>query len=227
MFYAIGLLLESLDPEAVGLIGGAALISGCFSFTNNFGIILPIFAAIFIMLDVSSGTIRNKLVLGYRRDQIYASHYLTVLTYCLVMIALYAGMTVLWSNVILGTIELTDAQFLSYVYYFVLGFLSFALVAAIATFFSLSTLNSAGSVILALATCLVLGLASSILSLFDFSSNEVLEHVLNFIPCFVPSLVTMKEITTIMFLEGLGGILIFTALFYILGNVIFSNRDLK
>lgn len=227
MIYVIGLLLESIDPESAGLVGGQVLIASCFSFTNNFGIVLPIFAAIFIMLDISSGTVRNKTILGYRRYQIYASHYIVTLTYCLVGIALYAGMTVLWSTVILGMPELTDTQLLSYVYFFILGFISFALVAAIATFFSLSTLNSAGSVILTLATCLVFGLLSSILMFFDFSGNEVAIHILRFIPCYFTNAFSGNEIDGIMFIEALSGNLIFTALFYILGNVIFSRRDLK
>lgn len=227
MIYVIGLLLESIDPESVGLLGGQVLISSCFSFTNNFGIILPIFAAIFIMLDISSGTVRNKIILGYNRYQIYASHFIVTLTYCLVGIALYAGMTLAFSSLILGTIELTEAQLLSYVYYFILGFISFALVASIATFFSLSTLNSAGSVILTLATCLVIGLVSSILSFFDFSGNEVVTHILRFIPCYLTGVFATSQIDSIMFIEGLAGIIIFTAIFYILGNVIFSRRDLK
>lgn len=227
MIYAISLLLESIDPESVGLLGGQVLIASCFSFTNNFGIILPIFAAIFIMLDITSGTVRNKTILGYRRYQIYASHFIVTLTYCLVGIGLYAGMTVAFSSLILGTIELTEAQLLSYVYYFILGFISFALVAAVATFFSLSTLNSAGAVILTLATCLVFGLVSSILSFFDFSGNEVATHIVRFVPCYLTSVFSTGTIDAIMFIEALSGIIIFTAIFYILGNVIFSKRDLK
>ena len=56
---------------------------------------------------------------------------------------------------------------------------------------------------------------------------DYVKHIIRFIPSYVNSYASMDNITTIMFLEGLGGIAIFTAIPYALGTYLFSKRDLK
>ena len=71
------------DPEtasaATQLISNQLLIQTTFSSTQNFGIIVPVFTVIVIMADISSGTVRNKLIYGYKRHEIFASHFITSL----------------------------------------------------------------------------------------------------------------------------------------------------
>ena len=224
----IALLTEG-DEEAAEMLGlminARTLINTTFSLTNNFGIVLPVFSVIIIMSDISNGTIRNKIMIGYKRHEIFASHFITTFVYCLVTMGVYAGMTLLWSNVILNTTDLTSSEVVSYIYFYVLGFLSLAVIVGIGCCLSLATLNSAGSIIITLVITIILGFVASILSGFDFP--EVTEHILRFIPYVVISIVSYKEITLVMFLEGLGGILIFAGLLYGLGTYIFIRRDLK
>ena len=221
-------MLIALDPtsrEALEMVLNAnVLLGSSFSLTNNFGIILPVFASIIILSDVSAGTIRNKIILGYKRRQIFASHYLTTLVYCLVMIIIYAGMTALWSSIILGIGEISGTRAVSMVYYYVLGLVSFAVVSAIATSLSLLLMNNAGSILLTIGICLGLGLLVSLLTSFDYSSYESVAY---FIPNFVLTLFNSKDITATMFLEGLAGSIAFGGLFYLGGTIGFAKRDLK
>lgn len=204
---------------------GEALMASTFSLTNNFGLVVPVFVVIVIMADISSGTIRNKIIFGYKRHQIFASHFITAFTYCLITMIVYAGMTALWSIVLLGGFEMDSAKQLSYLYFYILGFIGFSVVVAIASCLCLSSLNSPLSIIVTLAICIIASFVISLLSGFEF--NEVTEHILRFLPSFVLSKVLYDNITTIMFLESLGGIVIFTCLAYGLGTYIFSKRDLK
>ncbi len=224
----IALITEG-DEEAASIFGelinARTLINSTFSLTNNFGIVLPVFSVIIIMSDISNGTIRNKIMIGFKRHEIFASHFITTFIYCLVTMGVYAGMTILWSNVILQTKDLTSAEVISYLYFFILGFLSLAVIVGIGCCLSLATLNSAGSIIITLVITIILGFVASLLSSFDFP--EVTEHILRFIPYVVISMASYKEITLIMFLEALGGILIFSGLLYGLGTYIFIRRDLK
>lgn len=218
------------SAEVFGAImNGGTLMLSSFSLTNNFGLVLPVFLVIGIMSDVSSGTIRNKIILGYKRHQIFASHFITAFVYAFVIMSVYAAFSALWGIVLLGAPELTSEGQLSYLYYYVLGLLGLAMVAALASCLSLSTLNSAGSIIISLAICIVIGFIASILSTFLNGPDiaEYAKHIVRFIPSYVNSYASVGNITSIMFLEGLGGIAIFTAIPYFLGTYLFSKRDLK
>ena len=221
--------LVSLDGEEMGDIIDAVLdshmlVASTFSFTNNFGIALPIFATILVMADINSGTIRNKIILGYSRHKIFLSHFITSLAYCLVLITVYAGMTALWSVVFLKTGDISAERVRSLIYFYILGLLLYAMVAAIATSLSLVTFSSVGSIILTIVLCMSIGLATQLVAAFDYSKFE---NIVNFVPAFVVGVFQMSEINTTMFLESLVGTIVFGALFYVLGTFGFSKKDLK
>jgi len=228
IFFGLKKLLTFGDADVetdLGMLLNAhAVVSSTFSFTNNFGIVMPIFATIIIMADINSGTIRNKIILGYSRHKIFASHFLTSLVYCLVLMTVYAGMTVLWSVLFFGKGEITREHAMSLLYFFILGLLLFAMVSVICTSLSLLTFHNVGAIILTLVICMGLGLATSLISAFDYSKFE---HVMHFIPTFVVNIFQMKEISLTMFIEALVGTVAFGGLFYILGTFGFARKDLK
>ena len=219
---------ETADIFNIAMNGGTLMLTS-FSQTNNFGLVLPVFIVILITSDISSGTIRNKIILGYKRHQIFASHFLTTLIYAIAIMAVYAAFSALWGIVFLGAPELTSEGQLTYLYYYVLGILGLAVVTALASCLSLSTLNSAGSIIITLAITIIVGFIASILTTFLNGPDiaDYVKHLIRFVPTYVSSYASIGDITTIMFLEGLGGIAIFTAIPYALGTYLFSKRDLK
>lgn len=56
---------------------GKTMFFGSFSLTNNFGLILPVFIIIIILKDFSHGTIRNKIICGHSRTNIFLSMFIT------------------------------------------------------------------------------------------------------------------------------------------------------
>ena len=228
LFLGLKEFVKFADPSSSAMIelalNGHTLVASTFSLTNNIGIILPVFATIFVMNDLTSGTIRNKVILGHSRHKIFASSFLCAFFYCAALIAIYAAMTALWGGLILGFGEISEARIVSLVYFYILGLAEFAFVSAAATCLPLLTLNSAASVLLTILVCLSFGLLSSIIAAFDYSSFA---HVANFIPGFVATTFQMKEIDLTMFLEGLAGTLLFALAFYLLGTFGFNKRDLK
>ena len=68
--------MQELDIIS-GTINAKAMFFGAFSLGNNFGLILPLFVAIIICKDFSSGTIRNKIICGKSRASIYFSLLIT------------------------------------------------------------------------------------------------------------------------------------------------------
>ena len=218
-----------LGPEYAAqveaLLTARVLISTSFSFSNNFGVILPLFATLVIMSDVSSGGVRNKIIAGHKRHQIYASHFLTILIYSLLSIAIYAAMTAVWSLVFFGTSSISSDYIVSYVYFYILGFAGYLFVAAVTTCMSLMTLNMPAAIISSLAICFVIGLIPQFIGLIDYSPFE---HAVNFLPNFVVAMAQMKpDITPVAFIEGICGTLLFAGAFYLAGVLRFNKRDLK
>ena len=216
------------DPEtasaATQLISNQLLIQTTFSSTQNFGIIVPVFTVIVIMADISSGTVRNKLIYGYKRHEIFASHFITSLCYALVVMLVYAGMTLLWSGVILGAFKNDTTSITHYAYFYALGFLGVVTTVAIACALSLSLLNTAGGIILTVVICMFFGFLSPVLAMFEANYEEYVVHILRFLPGYA---ISYAEIDTIKFIEGLGGVALFSGGFYALGTFVFNCRDFK
>ncbi|MBD5129753.1 MAG: ABC transporter permease subunit [Ruminococcaceae bacterium] len=72
----------SVDPECVKKLG-AELMSHC----SNVLLFIAIFAALFLGTDHSNGTIRNKLIIGHKRFEIYFSNLITAAVGGLILIA--------------------------------------------------------------------------------------------------------------------------------------------
>ena len=64
----------------VGSFAARDLLSDSFLMSSNMGLILPIFITIFIGMDVSNGTLRNKIIAGRSRTSIYISHLISSCT---------------------------------------------------------------------------------------------------------------------------------------------------
>ena len=70
--------------------------------TNNFGLAIPINLVIFIIGEFNYGTIRNKIIAGNRRINIYISLLIMGLIYSLSMMAVYMGVSVGLSTILGG-----------------------------------------------------------------------------------------------------------------------------
>ena len=72
-------------------LNGQSLLLNSFSPVQNFGIAITINLIIFIYLEFSQGTIRNKIIAGYSKFAIYSSLYLSGLVYAFAILFAYVG----------------------------------------------------------------------------------------------------------------------------------------
>ncbi len=86
----------SQQPECVKTLG-AQLLSG----PSNIVFFTSIFAALYLGTDYSNGTIRNKLIIGHKRMEIYFSNLITTAAGSLIMFAA-AWLAVLITGLCLG-----------------------------------------------------------------------------------------------------------------------------
>lgn len=78
-------------------------------------VISALFSTLFVGPDYSDGTIRNQLVVGHRRWEIYLSHLITCITGCLLMSAGYLLPYLVVSRPLLGPLQRDAWTILAYV----------------------------------------------------------------------------------------------------------------
>ena len=231
LYYGIDVLtmaaLNDEELELYSLFNSKMLITSSFSLSNNCGIVIPIFAGIFICMDVTSGTLRNKIICGNSRLAIYLSHLTTAVVFNVVMILIYFFSTVAFSSIFFdyGT-EFNAEEFKYILKVIVLGVLAFAFIASISTFFALSMKSLAPTIIFTIVFGIFLTLITTIVSILDF---EKYRFWLLLIPTFGNSILTTlgNVLNTGSFLESIFAFLLFIFLNTLFGILIFKKKDIK
>lgn len=229
-----GELLEESAQE-VEELGGAGfselfsargLMLGTFSLTQNAGLIIPIFTGILILADVRHGTIRNKVISGKSRVQIYLSHLIVATLVCVGAVLLTFGVTAGGALPLFGYgVPFDGAEGWNLARCVTVGTLTFVWAASVATFFAMVTKSTPLTIILTVATSFLLTLLVNSSFLIPTDEYDTLYYL---IPTCINSYVTSTgQITTEMFAWGVGSLLFFTAANTAAGILIFRKTDLK
>ena len=227
----------SLGPgeEATSLMMGETILGYTFSPLMSFSFVFAIFPVIVILNDFVNGTIRNKVIHGYNRHQIFAAHFIVCLVYSFILTALSAATNAICAAAFFGLTPVTAEMLPVYVLYYVIGFLGTLLTASIGCGLALSLLN-AGGIILTVVSVLVLSYLGTIINLIlVFQNVSHTEYFLSFFPTYfinqlssvnIP-LQSTEGLDPVLVVEAVAGILILSAAFYVLGTFVFNKRDFK
>lgn len=81
----------SEEPMLAALVSAKGLFFQSFSMTNNMGFIAPVLLAIVLYKDFSYGTVRNKIISGKSRSQIFLSTFIvcSLVLVCLIMLSAF------------------------------------------------------------------------------------------------------------------------------------------
>lgn len=90
--------LAAIDDEMTaamlsGFTSAKAQFFGSFSMGNNLGLIAPVLLAIALCKDFSYGTVRNKIIAGKSRQNIFLSLFITCAAFLIGIMLLYAFLT--------------------------------------------------------------------------------------------------------------------------------------
>ncbi len=220
------------------LFSANTVIGSAFSLTNNIGLILPVFAGIIVCLDCSNGTLRNKVIAGNRRSAIYLSHLLISMLFTVVVIAVYALVTVALALLFFPFYWNTALSLGLEILYFILyGLMSFVFIATVSTMFALIFRSTAPTIILTIVFTLVLFMVNSILMIVDYDSFK---YVVYFIPTFGENIFNLNSLSmlsiihggeetsrALIFAEGMLSYVFFGTLHTLIGLFFFKKRDLK
>lgn len=136
---------------------GIALEDYYFSQAPMMGVFYALFASLFLGAEYSDGTIRNKLTVGHRRNQVYLANFLVCLAASLVFLAAWL-VTCSLGFFLIGPIKMGVSGYATYVLIAV-GFT--ASLTALFTLIGSLSANKAMTVIYTLGIFLVLLLAGS------------------------------------------------------------------
>lgn len=132
--------------------------------------VLPVFVGIFVGTEYSDGTIRNKMIVGHLRSDLYLSK----LIVCSLAdeILMFANIAVLWilGKLLVGGTSLTAAQFFAYLS--VIFFATLSLTAILLLIAMSVQSKAAGSV-----SCILFVLIMMFSSLFVFQSLSAQEYI--------------------------------------------------
>ena len=210
------------------LLTSSMFIKSSLSISSNIGIAIPIFSSIFINMDISNGSLRNKIIYGKNRSTIYLSHLVVSICYNVALITIYFLSTVLFTSIFLpyGT-EFNTNEVLNIIYLYINSIMSFAFIATITAFFSFVFKSVAPTIILTIVVMYVVTFGS-LLQLF---ANDYIVYA---IPLFANGTYTSSAVLgssgdfdLVLFFEGLLSLLAFGTLNTILGIKIFEKSDIK
>lgn len=236
--YALVNYLASSEVDATYMTFQTSVTSSL-SLTTNVGIIVPIFAGIIICNDITSGSLRNKVIIGKDRTLIYISHFIVSMVFNIGIMVVYAGLSAIWGIILLPT---TGFDALSFFTFLISGLFAFAFLSSFTTFVALSTksvpltiiltiiINVALSFIIAIIPEIFLFLPDGIEKLSDakifFAMIPTFTSSSSLLDLIVPETPTNTQIISRFFI-GLASDTVFILLFTLLGIFNFRKKDIK
>lgn len=179
---------DMLEDDLFGnMFSAKTLFFNAFSMGNNLGLVAPVLLAIILCKDFSFGTIRNKIIAGKSRSQIFMSLFITCAVVLIAVMLLHAFVA-LGISLIFFDYQQTPFTIGDFGYFLAsLGFevLILLFVAALLSWLCANMKNVGLVIVLYIAIAMVLVLAGSILqtviSVLEISpGNEKILSVLEF-----------------------------------------------
>ena len=229
----------SEEPMLAALVSAKGLFFQSFSMTNNMGFIAPILLAIVLYKDFSYGTVRNKIISGKSRSQIFLSTFIvcSLVLVCLIMLSAFItlGVSLIFFDYQEGAFAAADLGY----FFASLGFelLVLLFMSALLSLLCTCSKNLGIAIVLYLAFTFALTLVGSFTQVIGavaqtFVESELLAKVINVIDRINVGMSTSYigtgdsySLSDVLYLTlpALSGI----AAFLGLGLVSFNKKDLK
>ena len=229
----------SEEPMLAALVSAKGLFFQSFSMTNNMGFIAPILLAIILYKDFSYGTVRNKIISGKSRSQIFLSTFIvcSLVLVCLIMLSAFItlGVSLIFFDYQEGAFAAADLGY----FFASLGFelLVLLFMSALLSLLCTCSKNLGIAIVLYLAFTFALTLVGSFTQVIGavaqtFVESELLAKVINVIDRLNVGMSTSYigtgdsySLSDVLYLTlpALSGI----AAFLGLGLVSFNKKDLK
>ena len=230
-----GMSEDLINSLTGGQITAKYIFFMAFSPANDFGLIMPILFAVILCKDFSQGTVRNKILSGKSRSQIFLSTYIVTTVMLVSLILVYAFMSL---GVSLILFDYSTAPFTINDFWYALGSIGLW----IAVYFAISAIvcliayvikNVGLTIVMVIAVNMVLSLIGGLLTMAGgmlLANNPSLAKILTAIANAIPFSVSHGTGTEFVLLDVIVSLISSIAMavgFVFLGIKIFNKKDLK
>ena len=226
------------DPALDMVLNANAIIGSVYSLTNNIGLAVPAFAGILVCTDYTNGTLRNKVIAGNRRWQIYLSHLTVAVLFSVAVITLYAAVTAGLALLFFPFAKDPSVDLGKEILRFAVnGTLSFVFMASFSTMLAMTLRSIAPTIIFTIVFAMLLLAVTSVIQLVDY---ERYRYAVYLIPTFAGNFSSLSELNLAgllgrtasapldtIFAEGVLSYLFFSAVHTAIGMWVFTKRDVK
>ena len=159
------LVVNGLGEDVGGLVttGGDSYLVSSVSVGNNFGLTVPINLAVVTIAEFTTGTLRNKIIAGYRKSEIYLSLLFSGLVFTILLMAYYIAINVLMGTILNGfdANRIGGSDFI--LPYFAITICCYIFVTTLSIFIATTLRNIGATIPIIILTLLFLSILSSIL----------------------------------------------------------------
>ena len=242
--FAVITVAELFTINSGKFINGQGMLLTSFSPIQSFGFVIPVNLIIFVCLEFSQGSIRNKIIAGNSKLKIYFSLVLSGLVFMLALIAAYTlictafgcifgGFDLSKPVLLIGALSMdpatTSVTFL--LQYSLISLLIYLGVCMMAIFLATSFRNI-GPAIPIVIVVIFLGFIGTAYIVLANRNNEALITVLRifdpFYGCFAPQVEGQAFVlSNVDFISSVACNLGWAILFFVLGCIEFTKRDVK
>lgn len=230
MMTLLFLLIEKVTGEK--MLNGQMMLLSAISPIQNFGIAIPVNLITFTILEFTQGTIRNKIISGCSKAQIYISICLTGLVFTFALASVYVllcfGLGSIFggfdpNGVIAGTATI-EPYFIPKI--ILVAILSYTSITMFTLFFATLFRNIGPTIPVVIVTLTFCYLVGTLLG--TMFNNEVitwLQRILN--PLYAISLINSGAMAQETCIAACISNIVYASLFFVGGLIIFKKRDIK
>ncbi len=213
-------LLESLKS----MMNPDTVFVSSIPFSSGFGLFVPAAVSFFCGSQFSNGIIRNKIIAGHRRTDIYFSLFLSSLLISIPSFFVYTASTFLFTYLIFGEFSLTATEIIKICLVALLIYIVYTSVAVSVTFI---TKKVPVSMITSIVLPIALGTVFSFASAMASSMPELILYLLGIFPSFQTGVITAMPASGRLLAVAVSADCLWTALITVSGAVAFSKSDVK
>ena len=183
LYEALVLAFDFSADEAGMLIDAKTLFFSSFSLGNNFGLILPILLSVVLCKDFIYGTVRNKIISGKRRSEIFLSMFISGTVVIVGVMLAHALLTLIVSLLFFPyqEAEFTGRSLSYFLISLLLSLLIYVFVSALICFLSAFMKNVGLVIVLYVAVNFffsIVGAIVSVAAVFSTNASETTRKIL-------------------------------------------------
>lgn len=249
IYFGLSCLLE------INMCSGPTMLIASLSPVQNFGLAVPINLVTFTVMEFNQGGIRNKIIGGHSKGQIYTSIFLNglvftfalMIIYVLLSFALGSAFGAIFSNIYKDAGAMTSEYEQFYILkMIVLACFCYISIVSFTVFFSTLFRNIGPSIPVIIISLLICYLGASIVASVAYDNETLLwvGRIVDPLYCIGANesvnvetitnaevgdmgMILSSTVTTETFVSGICSNLFYTTLFFTGGILIFSKRDIK